>query len=122
MYLKQLSREAYCSAPPLQSSDIRPPRLSRDCEARRHRAPFDAPFLEIKAEVSSIESVEVDVGSFDELEDVKPEAQIRLNPLVLYFVLGLLISSKGLPLSSKGLPLFSKGHHILDTIQRPLRG
>ena len=80
VYLKQLSREAYCSALPLPSSNIRPPRLTRDIEARGPHAPLDASFLEVKAEVSSIESVEFGVEAFNEIEDVKPEVGIRLDP------------------------------------------
>ena len=66
VYLKQLSREAYCSAPPLPSSNIRPPRLTQ--------------FLEVKAEISSIESVEFGVEALDKIEDIKPEVKIRLDP------------------------------------------
>ena len=58
IYLRQLSREAYCSALPLPSTSIRPPRLTRDKEAIRPRAPIRAPISEVKAEVSSIKSVE----------------------------------------------------------------
>ena len=54
-----MSREAYCSAPPLPSTAIRSPRLTRESEAARPRAPIRAPFgEEVKAEVSSIDSVE----------------------------------------------------------------
>ena len=53
-YLRQL-RDAYCSAPPLQTTTIRPPSLSREVEAKRPQAPI----VEIKREVmSSIESAE----------------------------------------------------------------
>ena len=54
-HLKQLSREAYCSAPPVPSSSLRPLRLTREIEASRPRAPID---IECKVEISSIESVE----------------------------------------------------------------
>ena len=71
--LKQLSKDAYCSAPPLQTS-VRPPRLSRDVEARRPRAPI----IEVKREVmSSIESVEF-VQEDD--WDVKPRVKVKLDP------------------------------------------
>ena len=64
--LKQLSKDAYCSAPPLQTS-VRRPRLSRDVEARRPRAPI----IEVKREVmSSIESVEF-VADDNDKPDVK---------------------------------------------------
>ena len=67
-YLKQLSREAYCLAPPLPSSTMRPPRLTR--------VPLDAPFGELKAEISSIESVEFVADEFD----LKPEIKILVDP------------------------------------------
>ena len=64
-YLRQL-RDAYCSAPPLPTSTLRPPRLSRDVEVRRPRAPI----VEVKREVgSSIESAEFVI---DEEFNVKP--------------------------------------------------
>ena len=75
-YLKQLSREAYCSAPPLPSSTIRPPRLTREREAGRPRAPLDAPFGELKAKISSIESVEFVAEKFK----LKPDIKIPVDP------------------------------------------
>ena len=77
VHLRQLSREAYCSAPPLPSFSIRPPRLTRDSEASRPHAPLRTPVGEVKAEISSIESVE-----FVEEEDVKPDIKfgIPFNP------------------------------------------
>ena len=75
-YLKQLSREAYCSVPPLPLSTIRPPRLTRESEAGRPRAPLDAPFGELKAEISLIESVEFVADKFD----FKPEVKIPVDP------------------------------------------
>ena len=78
--LKQLSREAYCSAPPLpSSSSIRPPRLTREKEATRPRTPINAQFGECKAEVSSIESVEFVAEDFKDF-DVKPDLKIPLDP------------------------------------------
>ena len=72
---KQLTRDAYCSAPPLSSISLRPPRLSRDQEAQRPRAPL----VNIKREVceSSIESVEFVVNN--DPEDVKP-IKIEFDP------------------------------------------
>ena len=53
--LKQLDRDAYCSVPPLSTSTLRPPRISREVEARRPRAPL----IKVKREVeSSIKSAE----------------------------------------------------------------
>ena len=75
IYLRQLGREAYCSALPLPLSTIRPPRLTRETEARHPRAPIDAPFGELKAEVSSIELVEF----FAEEFDVKPDVKVHLD-------------------------------------------
>ena len=75
---KQLSRDAYYSAPPLSASTLRPPRLSRAQEERRVRAPL----VIIKREVaeSSIESVEFFVDEDDEdLKDVKP-VKIEADP------------------------------------------
>ena len=66
--LKQMSREAYCSAPSIAST-LRPPRLTRDIECRRPRAPLCKPHFEVKAEISSIESYE-DVP--EEKPDVNP--------------------------------------------------
>ena len=71
--LKQLSREAYCSAPPLPSTSLRPPQLTRETEAGRSCAPQRVPVgEEIKAKVSSIESVKF---FKDEFEDVKPDVR-----------------------------------------------
>ena len=71
--LKQL-RDAYCSAPPLTTSTIRPPRLSRETEVRRPRAPL----IEVKREVgSSIESVEF---VQDKDFDVKPAVKVEIDP------------------------------------------
>ena len=71
--LKQLSREAYCSAPPLLSTSLRPPQLTRETEGRP-RAPLRAPIgkQEVKAEISSIESVEF---VKDEPVDVQPDVR-----------------------------------------------
>ena len=68
--LKQLDRESYCSAPPLSTSSLRPPRLSREAEARSPRAPI----VETKREVmSSIESAEfVQDEDFDVKIEVDP--------------------------------------------------
>ena len=65
--LRLLPRDAYCSAPPLHSS-VRPPRLSRDVEAKSPRAPI----IEVKREVtSSIES--------DDFK-VKPPIKVEQDP------------------------------------------
>ena len=73
--LRKLSRDAYCSAPPLSTSSLRPPRLTREGEVRRPRAPI----ITVNREVtSSIESVEFVVNEdFD--VDVKP-VKIELDP------------------------------------------
>ena len=71
---KQLDRDAYCSAPPLSTTSLRPPRLSREVEARRPRTPL----VETKREISSsIESAEFIV---DEDFDVKPDVKVELGP------------------------------------------
>ena len=71
--LKQLDRDAYCSAPPLSMSTLRPPCLSREAEVKRPRGPI----FGVKREVgSSIESVEFVV---DEEFDVKPP-KVELDP------------------------------------------
>ena len=74
VYLQQLSREAYCSAPPLPSTSIRPPRLTRDSEANRPCEPLRAPIGEVKAEISSIESVEF----VEEEDNVKPAVKFGI--------------------------------------------
>ena len=75
-HLKQLDREAYCSAPPLSTSTLHPPRLTREAEAARPRAQIHAP-LDCKAEVSSLESVKFVA---DEDFDLKPEIKVELDP------------------------------------------
>ena len=77
--LKQLSREAYCSAPPLPSTAICPPRLTREKEANRPRVPIYAAFDKVKAEVSLIKSVEFVADGFDEF-DVKPDIEAPFDP------------------------------------------
>ena len=74
--LKQLDREAYCSAPPLSTLALRPPRLTREAERTRPRAPIHAP-ADCKAEISSLESVEFVA---DEDYDLKPEVKVELDP------------------------------------------
>ena len=72
--LKQLDREAYYSAPPLSTSNLRPPRILRDVEVRRPRAPL----IEVKRELtSSIESAEFIV---DEEFELKPPIKIEIDP------------------------------------------
>ena len=71
--LKQLSRDAYCSAPPLTPS-IRPPRLTRESEVRRPRAP---PIV-VKREVTS--SIELAKFVLDEDFDVVNEKPIKIEP------------------------------------------
>ena len=75
-HLKQLDREAYCSAPPLSTSTLRPPRLTREAVAVQPRAPVHAP-LECKVEILSLESVEFVA---DEDFDVKPAVKVELDP------------------------------------------
>ena len=74
--LKQLDREAYCSAPPLSTSAVQPPRLTRKAEASRPRAPIHAP-VDCKAEISSLESVEFVA---DEDYYLKPRVKVELDP------------------------------------------
>ena len=72
--LQQLDRDTFCSAPPLSTSSLCPPRLTRETEARRPRAPI----FEVKREVtSSIESAEF---VQDEDFDVKPPVKVELDP------------------------------------------
>ena len=73
---KQLERDAYCSAPPLFTMTLRPPRISREAEARRPRAPLIIVKREIES--SDIESVEFVVN--DNEEDVKPPVKIEVDP------------------------------------------
>ena len=75
---KQLERDAYCSAPPLKMSSIRPPRLTHEQEAHRPRAPL----VTIKREVneSSIESVEFVDNNLEDFIDVKPPVKVEINP------------------------------------------
>ena len=73
---KRLTWDAYCSAPPIPTISIRPPRLTRDQEARRPRAPL----VTIKREVteSSIESVEFVVDN--DIKDEKPPIKVECDP------------------------------------------
>ena len=74
VYPEQLrGREAYCLAMPTSLSNIRSPRLTQDCAERRPRVPLDAPTLEVKAEIESVEFV---TEALNEEEDVKT----RPNP------------------------------------------
>ena len=75
-YLKQLERDAYCSALPLSTSSLHPPRISREAEARRPRVPL----FEVKREIeSSIELAEFVVD--DEFEvDEKHPVKVEINP------------------------------------------
>ena len=75
-HLKQLSRGAYCSAPPVPSSFLCPPRLTRETEASRPHAPIDTRF-KCKAEISSIELVEFVA---DDDYNVKPVVKMELDP------------------------------------------
>ena len=69
VHLKQLCREAYCSAPPIPTSSLHPPRLTRETELCRSRAPLQTELF-VKREVSSIESVKFEAEEFK--PDVKP--------------------------------------------------
>ena len=73
---KQLQRDAYCSAPPLSTSSLRPPRISREQEARRPRVPL----VVVKREVekSSIKSIKFFVDY--DYEDVKPPIKVEVDP------------------------------------------
>ena len=63
-----LLRDAYCSAPPIESS-IRPTRLSRETEAVRPRAPLWPVKREVReSEASSVEFVFDDADDADEAE------------------------------------------------------
>ena len=75
--LKQLSREAYCSAPPIPSSSLCPPRLTREREQCRPHAPLRKPQAEffVKGEVSSESVEDVECKS-----DVKFEPRIPFDP------------------------------------------
>ena len=63
-YLRQL-RDAYCLAPPLPTSTLRPPRLSRNVEVKHPTTPI----VEVKREVGSSNNAEFII---DEEFDVKP--------------------------------------------------
>ena len=67
---KRLAWDAYCSAPPIPTISMRPPRLTRDQEARRPRAPLVA----IKREVH------VEFVIDNDLEDMKPPIKIEFDP------------------------------------------
>ena len=72
---KQLERDAYCLAPPLSTTTLCPPQISRETEARHPRAPLV--FVNREIESSDIESVEFVVNNE---EDVKPPVKIEVNP------------------------------------------
>ena len=67
-------RDAYCSAPPIESS-FRPPRLSRETEAVRPRAPLRP----IKREVRESEASSVEFVLDDTDVAVKVEAPVKLE-------------------------------------------
>ena len=72
---KQLQRDAYCSAPPLSTTTLRPPRISRDMEVRRPRAPL----VVVKREIDSSEVESVEFVVDDEFAiDLKP--QLKVDP------------------------------------------
>ena len=73
---KQLERDAYCSAPPLSTSTLCPPRISRDAEARRPRAPLRP----VKRETDSLEVKSAEFIVDDSEEDVKPPIKIEFDP------------------------------------------
>ena len=78
-YLKQLERDAYCSASPLSTSSLRPPRISREVEARRPLAPL----FEVKREIkSSIDSAEYIVDEEFAI-DAKHPVKIEVDPCPL---------------------------------------
>ena len=67
-------RDAYCSAPPLRTSSLRPPPLYRDEEVRRPCAPLRPVKQEVRE--SEVDSVEFIVDERDkEVEDVKLAAR-----------------------------------------------
>ena len=72
--LTQLSRDAYCSAPPVTSS-LCPPRLSRETEIRRTCAPLVIVKREVTSSIESAEFVLDEEFSIDE----KP-IKIKLDP------------------------------------------
>ena len=75
---KQLQPDAYCSAPPLSTTTLRPPRISRDIEVRRPRAPL----VIVKREIDSSEVESVEFVVDDEFTiDVKPQPKVvNRNP------------------------------------------
>ena len=93
---KQLEWDAYCSAPPLKTLTLRPPRISRDAEARRPRAPLRP----VKREVysSEVESVKFIVNDND--EDVKPAATVKIEVDPRQLRVGLAANSLRPPPSS----------------------
>ena len=74
---KQLTQDAYCSAPPLSTTTLRPPLLSCDVKARRPRAPLTVMKREIES--SETESVEFVVDEKFEI-DVMPQVGVELDP------------------------------------------
>ena len=68
---KLVGRDAYCSAPLLLTTSLRPPRLSREMEARCPRAPLANTKREVTA--SFIESAEF---VLDEEFDIKPDIKV----------------------------------------------
>ena len=73
---KQLERDAYCPAPPLSTTTLRPPQISPEVEARRPPAPLILVKREIES--SEVESVEFIVD--DSEEDIKPQVKIEVDP------------------------------------------
>ena len=73
-YLTQL-RDAYCLTPPISTSTLRPPHLSRDVEAKRPRAPLK----EVKREITGSSSVESVEFVLDKDFEVKPP-KMELDP------------------------------------------
>ena len=77
LIIKQLNREAYCSAPPVMIY-LRPPCLTRNAEARRPRAPLQTPELkDVKAEISLIESIE-------DAPNCKPDIAFDCKPYIMF--------------------------------------
>ena len=74
---RQVRWDAYCSAPPLSITTLRPPRISRDIEVRRPRAPL----VIVKREIDSSEVELVEFVVDDEFKiDVKPQPKVVLDP------------------------------------------
>ena len=112
--LLQFDSAAYCSAPPLQRSQI-PPRSSREAEACCPRPPL-RPQEAVKAEISTIESIEsVDINGSD-IKPVIPFDPRQINDPLQLQVAALKIEPRRRPQSRTRSRSRLQGHR---SSQRP---